>query len=317
MSFNFKTALTPKLKDGSGLDQRYSPNVSKAIELAGKETIDGLLQFYTETNETEKKYSGYAYQLARSLFSTADEWQIGPYRKQLTPMLAELGFKPSKISKIIGAAQFADKKQKEKSDSLEWLESLSTGLQYECSRLSEKAYLVLWAEVSNFGENSVTRDQIIETGNKHEHTESELRKLSHFGAGRPKGTSKPFRVSDYQRVPAKPSAPVQQPTETVAAVVIDVPAETVPTGCSPDTTEVAATVNVDLMAASTETIHTVSKETSINPDATAIAKQVVNLMDQLRMMKPHQIAFKDPEFKKLMGWIDDRNDLLQGRKSLR
>ena len=180
MTFNFKQALTPLIKGSADIDQRYSSSVNRAIQLAGEETINSLLTCYQESTDLTAKYGADAYKLARSLFQSAEEWQLSACKKQLTPMLLELGFKKAHTSKIIGAAEFADQQRRNKSEALPWIESLPISSQYRLSIVSDRAFGVLWTETSEFGTKDVTRAVIEEVGNKHPHTPKELGAKKHY-----------------------------------------------------------------------------------------------------------------------------------------
>ena len=206
MTFNFKEALTPLIKGSVDIDQRYSSSVNKAIELAGKETIDGLLAFYKETSESESRYGAHAYNLVRCVLESAEDWQMSTYKKQLNHMLLELGFKKSKASTLIGAAEYADQLKRNKSEALPWVESLPFTSQYRLSNVSDRAFGVLWTETSEFGTKPVTFSVIREVGNKYPHTPRELGMKDRFVIDRPTTTTtttpqpKPFTVDAVDHV---------------------------------------------------------------------------------------------------------------------
>jgi len=107
MNIDIKNALTPKRFEDGGLDQRYLKSIKKIIDIAGKTTIERLEDFYKKSSELERKYGGSAFQLCLSLFeANLENWEHKAIKKSLTELLKELGFKPSNVTKLIGAAQF-------------------------------------------------------------------------------------------------------------------------------------------------------------------------------------------------------------------
>ena len=107
MNIDIKNALTPKRYEDGGLDQRYLKSIKKIIDIAGKPTIERLEDFYKKSSELERKYGGSAFQLCLSLFeANLENWEHKAIKKSLTELLKELGFKPSNVTKLIGAAQF-------------------------------------------------------------------------------------------------------------------------------------------------------------------------------------------------------------------
>ncbi len=107
MNIDIKNALTPKRYEDGGLDQRYLKSIKKIIDIAGKPTIERLEDFYKKSSELEKKYGGSAFELCLSLFeANLENWEHKAIKKSLTELLKELGFKPSNVTKLIGAAQF-------------------------------------------------------------------------------------------------------------------------------------------------------------------------------------------------------------------
>ena len=107
MNIDIKNALTPKRYEDGGLDQRYLKSIKKIIDIAGKQTIERLEDFYKKSSELERKYGGSAFELCLSLFeANLEKWEHKAIKKSLTELLKELGFKSSNVTKLIGAAQF-------------------------------------------------------------------------------------------------------------------------------------------------------------------------------------------------------------------
>mgnify|MGYP006281997601 CR=1 FL=1 len=98
--------INPLREDG-GLDQRFSGIVNQIIEKTGQPALSLLEEFYCKSSELEKEYGGAALRLVKCCFSVqAEQWQRRALKKQLTEFLKELGFKPSKVSKLIAAGEF-------------------------------------------------------------------------------------------------------------------------------------------------------------------------------------------------------------------
>ena len=103
---NLQQLITPKREDG-GIDHRYQSIIKDVIDLAGDRCVDLLVSFYEKTSQLEKDHAGAALHLVRKSFEVEmDEFQRKRVTKQLTTALKELGFKPSKVSKLINAGRF-------------------------------------------------------------------------------------------------------------------------------------------------------------------------------------------------------------------
>ena len=103
---NLKLLIAPKNDDGS-IDYRYESISSQLCVLAGKECIAKLEEFYKQTSKLESEHSSAAVNLVRKSFEIdINEYQLKRVIKALTAALKELGFKPSKVSKIINSARF-------------------------------------------------------------------------------------------------------------------------------------------------------------------------------------------------------------------
>ena len=103
---NLEQLITPKREDG-GVDRRYQSIIKNVIDLAGDHCVDLLVSFYEKTSQLEKDHAGAALHLVRKSFEVEmNEFQRKRLTKQLTTALKELGFKPSKVSKLINAGRF-------------------------------------------------------------------------------------------------------------------------------------------------------------------------------------------------------------------
>lgn len=103
---NLKLLIAPKNDDGS-IDYRYESISSQICVMAGKECLAKLEEFYKQTSKLELEHSSAAVNLVRKSFEIdINEYQLKRVIKALTAALKELGFKPSKVSKIINSARF-------------------------------------------------------------------------------------------------------------------------------------------------------------------------------------------------------------------
>ena len=106
---NFTKTITPKNDDGS-LDQRFGLHIEKLIHLCGVECINTLHTFHKETEESERKAGGAALHMLVKLYSIEmEEWEQKRLAKSLREALQEIGFKPSKVTKLMGAGRFKAK----------------------------------------------------------------------------------------------------------------------------------------------------------------------------------------------------------------
>ena len=103
---NITKTITPKNDDGS-LDQRFGLHIEKLIHLCGVECINTLHTFHKETEESERKAGGAALHMIVKLYSIEmEEWEQKRLAKSLREALQEIGFKPSKVTKLMGAGRF-------------------------------------------------------------------------------------------------------------------------------------------------------------------------------------------------------------------
>ena len=103
---NIEQLITPKNEDGS-VDHRYQSIANEICELAGEKCLARLEEFYEKTSKLESEHAAAAIHLAQKSFEIdVDAYQCKRITKALTIALKELGFKPSKVTKIINAGRF-------------------------------------------------------------------------------------------------------------------------------------------------------------------------------------------------------------------
>ena len=104
---NLKQLITPKNEDGS-VDHRYIPIAQSIVDLAGERVEAQLRKLYAATSDLEKESASAGLQLVIALFSIPmDEcFERSKFKKHIREQLQEIGFKPSKVSKLMGAGEF-------------------------------------------------------------------------------------------------------------------------------------------------------------------------------------------------------------------
>ncbi len=103
---SIRQLIAPKNEDGS-IDHRYQSISNEICERAGKQCLAMLEDFFNMTSQLESENGGSALHLVRKSFEIdMGEYQRKRVTKALSTALKELGFKPSKVSKIINAGRF-------------------------------------------------------------------------------------------------------------------------------------------------------------------------------------------------------------------
>ena len=103
---NLSTTINPIREDG-GMDHRFTGLTNEIVKKAGKECIEDLSRLYQYTNDAEARYEKAGLTLVSSFFQVdMEKWQRRTFLKRLRVWLQEIGFKPSKVSKLITAGEF-------------------------------------------------------------------------------------------------------------------------------------------------------------------------------------------------------------------
>ena len=116
MTSDLVQTFTPK-NDIGETDYRYESDLINIFESVRTEVIKGLEEFKLKTTELEKEYGSLALEFAINWLNYTEKLEADDtynkfnfrekrLRKQLTEGLKERGFKPSNVSKIVGAAAF-------------------------------------------------------------------------------------------------------------------------------------------------------------------------------------------------------------------
>ena len=104
---DLKHLITPKNDDGS-IDHRYISKAQSIVDLAGERVEAQLRKLYAATTNLEKESASAGLQLVIALFSIPmDEcYERSEFKRHIREQLQEIGFKPSKVSKLMGAGEF-------------------------------------------------------------------------------------------------------------------------------------------------------------------------------------------------------------------
>ena len=119
MNNELVNTFTPT-NDNGLIDSRFEEDLTIIFNEVRQEVIDGLNEFQQKTTDLENQYGSLAYELCmsfskrmeyiddteRNLPSNQFRWRTKKLRKQLIEGLKEKGFKPSNVSKMIGAAEY-------------------------------------------------------------------------------------------------------------------------------------------------------------------------------------------------------------------
>ena len=101
---NLEKQITPKNSDGS-IDHRYVPIAKAIVNLVGERVEAQLRKLLIGTHNLEKESASAGLQLVIALFSIPmdERYERSKLKKHIREQLQEIGFKPSKVSKLMGA----------------------------------------------------------------------------------------------------------------------------------------------------------------------------------------------------------------------
>ena len=103
---NLSTTINPIREDG-GMDHCFTGLTNEIVRRAGDECIKELSHLYQYTNDAEARYEKAGLTLVTSFFQVdMAKWQRRTFLKRLRVCLQEIGFKPSKVSKLMTAGKF-------------------------------------------------------------------------------------------------------------------------------------------------------------------------------------------------------------------
>ena len=143
--------------DEGVLDQRFNEDIRIIFQSVGADVVAGLNNFLLKTSELESSHGGYAQKLCEAFDkrikylddheregSNQHRWKSKMLKKALHNGLANIGFKPSKVSKIIGASEFLSSLHPQ-SIHRKQIETMSIGSVYALSRMTDQGIHVALA----------------------------------------------------------------------------------------------------------------------------------------------------------------------------
>ena len=121
---NLSTIINLTREDG-GVDHRFTGLANEIVSMAGDECIKDLSHLYQYTNDAEARYEKAGLTLVTSFFKVEmEQWQRRTFLKRLRECLQEIGFKPSKVSKLITAGEFMASEVRQINNATnDWLEA--------------------------------------------------------------------------------------------------------------------------------------------------------------------------------------------------
>ena len=172
MNNQFTKTFSPT-NDQGGLDCRFQEDLRIIFQSISTDIIEGLTKFHNQTSELEKNYAGYARKLCEAFFkrikylddherdsSNQHRWKTKMLKANLREGLKEIGFKPSKVTKLIGAAEFISSVH-ERHPLRKEIEALPIGSQYALSRMSDEGFHLATIQSPFDGEDwNPTRDEL-------------------------------------------------------------------------------------------------------------------------------------------------------------
>ena len=214
--------LTPRREDG-GLDQRYIPIIKGLLNQCDERHLISLSKFWHKTNELENQHGGTALHLiTKSYTLEVDEWERKRLNKSLREALKELGFKPAKVTMIMGAGEFlACKASDDEARNLfrhnPRIKTEGVGLlAAEIDKYHSKCSIsLLYAFCrTNWTGRRKAFKHYLDSGELASKREAEQLQQSHpLNPNETRGRQSPYRTSTYHALPETP---------TEASVVVDV-----------------------------------------------------------------------------------------------
>ena len=104
---NLTQLITPKNDEGS-IDHRYVMIAQSIVDLAGDRVETQLRKLFIGTHSLESESASAGLQLVIALFRVPmdERYERSKLKKHIREQLQEIGFKPSKVSKLMGAGEF-------------------------------------------------------------------------------------------------------------------------------------------------------------------------------------------------------------------
>ena len=150
MSNELVNTFTPTNEDGS-IDNRFRDDLKLIFNEVRQEVIDGLNEFKQKTTDLENQYGSLAYELCFSFIKRMNHidrtereedtnvfrWRTKKLRSTLIDRIKERGFKPSSVTKMIGAAEFVIHLESHRNQKvLDFIKPLGITCKYIVSRMN-------------------------------------------------------------------------------------------------------------------------------------------------------------------------------------
>ena len=139
--------------------------IQRAVTLVGTDVVSKLEEFYLQSSKLENDYKSYALRLIEQTLKVNHS---GETKKQLTELLLGLGFKKSNVSSMIGAQDFVNELEARKSQAAEAVKALPVPTAYRLATCSEDACAKIWTKDWDYGNNTLSKQQVIDLKNKYE-----------------------------------------------------------------------------------------------------------------------------------------------------
>jgi len=139
--------------------------IQKAINLVGADVINKLEEFYQKTSLIENDYKSYALALIKETLTVNHS---GDTKKQLTELLLGLGFKKSNVTKMIGAQDFVNLLEHDKSHATDAVKALPVSTAYVLGTCSRETFNKIWTKDWEFGQASLSYTQVENLKKKYE-----------------------------------------------------------------------------------------------------------------------------------------------------
>lgn len=162
MTSSIINLILPVNKEGFP-DQRFSTSIERVIKEIGADVAEELLEFTRQTARLQGNASKAGFSFALAILNEADYlhrhhrfdednkfgFKSKMLRRQASPILQNVGFRPKNAHKLLAAADFV--RGLAPGAAKDWIKSLSPSHIYELSRMSEDGLRVASEEVVHSG----------------------------------------------------------------------------------------------------------------------------------------------------------------------
>jgi hypothetical protein len=180
---DLQDSLCPRREDG-GIDHRYIASIKAAITAVGNKVCQTLIDLDAQVSKLENDALPDAVKMCLYVLLEDAARENDPkvranrqtaLRKSLVTSLQNKHFKPTRASVAVAVAAFQKELIDNKSDASKWVAALSIDNQYILCRMSDIGFNKAWAELSEWGNRSVTRQELRDLKAKYPKVEDETR----------------------------------------------------------------------------------------------------------------------------------------------